>query len=244
MSVSLLPPADPRVLLRLDPRTKLALLIAANVVVLSGNAKLPTVAAVGIAFVLFFSAQMWKTACRYLIILAGLWGLWELLSLWPGQITFGLALISYFAVKYSAVIAIAVYVMRTTRPGEFIAAMTRMRVPIAVTIPLSVTFRFLPAIADEFRAIVQAMRLRNVYGGYLGFIIHPIRILEYVLVPLLTSVVRIGEELSASALTRGLGSPGVNTSIYPIGFSKNDLLGLLVVIGLIVLGVLSELGVV
>ena len=36
---------------------------------------------------------------------------------------------------------------------------------------------------------------------------NPFLMLEYRLVPLMVSVVKIGDELSAAALTRGLGAP-------------------------------------
>lgn len=48
------------------------------------------------------------------------------------------------------------------------------------------------------------------------------QVLEYQLVPMMTSTVRIGEELSASALTRGLGGPARRTNICRIGFRAQD----------------------
>ena len=50
----------------------------------------------------------------------------------------------------------------------------------------------------------------------------PLEMIEYRLVPLLISVTKIGEELSASALTRGLGSPIKRTNICKIGLKKVD----------------------
>ena len=51
------------------------------------------------------------------------------------------------------------------------------------------------------------MRMRGIrIGGK-----HPGRMLEYRLVPLMISIVKIVDELSADALTRGLGAPGKRT---------------------------------
>lgn len=47
--------------------------------------------------------------------------------------------------------------------------------------------------------------------------------LEYRLVPLIISIVKIGDELSAAALTRGLGAPGKRTDICNIGFHVQDI---------------------
>ena len=61
-------------------------------------------------------------------------------------------------------------------------------------------FRFFPTIKEEYSAIRDAMRLRNV-----GSWRNPTEMLEYRMVPLLTGLLSIGNELSASALTRGSG---------------------------------------
>ncbi len=47
--------------------------------------------------------------------------------------------------------------------------------------------------------------------------------IEYRLVPLMVSVVKIGDELSAAALTRGLGAPVKRTNICKIGFRVQDI---------------------
>ena len=51
--------------------------------------------------------------------------------------------------------------------------------------------------------------------------------MEYRLVPLMISVVKIGDELSQAALTRGLGAPVKRTNICKIGFKAQDVLLLL-----------------
>ncbi len=48
--------------------------------------------------------------------------------------------------------------------------------------------------------------------------------IEYRLVPLMVSVVKIGDELSAAALTRGLGAPVKRTNICKIGFHVQDII--------------------
>ena len=53
---------------------------------------------------------------------------------------------------------------------------------------------------------------------------NPMEMLEYRMVPLLMSVVKIGEELSISALTRGLSGDTKRTNICKIGFHLSDLL--------------------
>ena len=63
---------------------------------------------------------------------------------------------------------------------------------------------------------------------------NPSLFLEYRIIPLLFSVVKIGDELSASALTRGLDNVQGRTSLVEVKFSKYDFLIFLLIIGLIV----------
>ncbi len=110
--------------------------------------------------------------------------------------------------------------MATTEVGAFIAAMERLRLPQSVIITFSVIFRFFPTVREEAEAIGWAMRMRGITP--LGTLKNPVAALEYCLVPLMVSVVKIGEELTQSALTRGLGSPRKRTSLCEVGLRWHD----------------------
>lgn len=71
------------------------------------------------------------------------------------------------------------------------------------------------------------MKMRGIRpgGGKAG------AILEYRLVPMMICSVKIGEELSAAALTRGLGGPVKRTNICRIGFGFQDVCLLLICAG-------------
>lgn len=72
---------------------------------------------------------------------------------------------------------------------------------------------------EEWRAIGDAMKMRGVgWGGKKAG-----AILEYRLVPMLMCSVKIGEELSAASLTRGLGGPVKRTNICKIGLHIQDI---------------------
>ena len=113
---------------------------------------------------------------------------------------------------------LGVYFFCSTRVNEFVASMERMHIPQKVIIPISVMFRFFPTVKEEAQGIRDAMRMRKI-----GFS-NPAQILEYRLVPLMISVVNIGEDLSASALTRCLGREKDRTNISRCGFGFLDTL--------------------
>ena len=119
------------------------------------------------------------------------------------------------------------YLLSTTKVSEFIFAMQRLHIPEAFIIPFSVMFRFFPTISEEAESIGNAMRMRGITGK--KFFKNPQAVLEYRIVPFMMSVVTIGNDLSAAALTRGLGNGKKRTSICKIGFHWKDFALMLVV---------------
>lgn len=126
------------------------------------------------------------------------------------------------------------FLVLTTTVSEFVAAMDGLHISKKFTVPVSVMFRFFPTIREEYAAIRDAMRLREV-----GSWRNPAQMLEYRLVPLLVGLVSIGNELSASALTRGLNAPTRRTNMCPIGFHWQDTVAFVFCLTIIVLFALS-----
>ena len=141
-----------------------------------------------------------------------------LIPVTSGFVNFMVIAMTGIVTRFMPSIAMAYFVMSTTTVSEFVAAMERMRLPEQIVIPMSVIFRFFPTVGEEFTAINDAMRMRGVrFGG--GKVT---AMLEYRLIPMMICSVKIGEELSASALTRGLGAPVKRTNICRIGIRLPD----------------------
>ncbi|MBQ3775655.1 MAG: energy-coupling factor transporter transmembrane protein EcfT [Ruminobacter sp.] len=115
---------------------------------------------------------------------------------------------------------LAAFVVRTTHVGELIAGMERMKIPGCITIPCTVMFRFFPTLLEEYSSIGRAVRMRGISIGSVG----PVRYVEYRMIPVLMSSVKIGNELTAAALTKGLGSHRKRTSIYRLEFHAADII--------------------
>lgn len=143
--------------------------------------------------------------------------------------TLGFLLLAFMGIvlRFLPGILTGLYVVSTTTVSEFVCAMERMHIPQQVTIPLSVMFRFFPTVAEEASSINKAMAMRDIkFGGKKAF-----KMIEYRLIPMITCSVRIGQELSAASLTRGLGGPDKRTNICKIGFGWADFIVLLLLAG-------------
>ncbi len=223
----------------LDPRTKLALVLLLALFVmggLGGNALRPVKTILSILpFVLLLAERQWKRFARGIAMLVIGYGLLLVMPYLPGVLNYIALLCGGILTRFVVTIVMGEYVIATTSVSEFISAMERIKMPQMITIPMSVMFRLFPTIAAEWKSIRRAMRMRDIHlGGAKAA-----QVLEYQLVPMMTSTVRIGEELSASALTRGLGGPMHRTNICRIGFRAQDLVllgGCVFVIAVWILG--------
>ena len=206
----------------LDPRTKLILLLTITTLMFSTsnegimNIVKPCLSLV--PFALILSERRFKTAGKYLVLYAVCFILERI------ALTSLSGLLSFIVLtRFAPGIMTGAYLISSTSISEFIGAMERMHITEKIVIPMSVIFRFFPTISEEYQAIRDAMKMRGIrFGGK-----NPFLMLEYRLVPLMVSVVKIGDELSAAALTRGLGAPVKRTNVCQIGFHVQDLIAIL-----------------
>lgn len=211
--------------LNLDPRTKVLILIAVNFAAM-GPASFTRVQILSLPVVILLAFNLSLRAWLiYVINLLGWFGLyWLLLGIGGSFAVAFLALIGYWIARMMVVIGIGTWVVVSTRPSELTAAMLRLRFPRAIVVPAVVMLRFIPTVFQEITAITEAQRLRGVFPGAWGTLTHPLRTVEYLLVPLLSQTARISDDLAASGIVRGLGRRGHHTCVTRIGFHWIDAL--------------------
>ena len=125
---------------------------------------------------------------------------------------------SGIVVQFMPCFITAWYVVRTTKIGEFMSAMQKMHMPDGIIIALAVVMRFFPTIKEEYSSISDAMKMRGIsLGGG-----NAAKMIEYRMIPLLFSCVNIGDELSAAAITRGLGGNVKRTSVEKLKLRVAD----------------------
>lgn len=209
--------------LKIDPRTKIVLLITVSMIVMCGglsgvSAYIRPVLAL-FPFILLSVEKKFKKAIIYFAFLCPALVL-ENFFIGGTNGALNIVVLIYTSImsRFVPGIMMGYYFIGTTKISELIAAMERIHMPRFIVIPFAVMIRFFPTIAEENAAISDAMRMRGVrLGGG-----NAISMIEYRFIPMMMSVVKIGEELSAAALTRGLGSPVKRTNICQIGIRFID----------------------
>lgn len=212
----------------LDPRTKLVLLLMVATFVLGGAGGNDLIwarilLAIVPAILLLLSGKAKAFFIFETLFLVGCLLQYYLLGRLSGFLNFIVLATAGILSQFMPGLMMGYYAVTTTTVSEFVAAMERIHLPKQIVIPLSVMFRFFPTVGEEASSISDAMRMRGIsFDGK-----HSEKMLEYRLVPLMTCSVKIGDELSAAALTRGLGADVKRTNICKIGFRFMDYLILL-----------------
>lgn len=219
--------------LYLDPRTKIVLCLVVSFIMLESttslvvNALQIALAALPLIFLLMLGKH--KMAVYYLCAYVFASLVPQLLvPLLPDIINLLFTGMIALMTQILPGMMMAYFLIVSTSVSEFVTAMDRMHVPKSISVPMSVLFRFFPTIVEEYGHVRDAMRMREV-----GNLRQPMAMLEYRMVPFMTSIVSIGNDLAASALTRGLSAPVRRTNVCPIGFTWRDGLALVLTGGCI-----------
>lgn len=213
----------------IDPRIKLTLLPIVGFVSFFINDTILLFGVIVFAFLLYLYSGICSKAFGFILFFVSLLCMeLGLGMLSKYRIVFAIYMFIYFASRMTLIAMFGNYITKTTSVSEMLEALNRMRVPRSISIPFSVLLRFVPTIKIELRALKENMKIRGVITSRYFALIHPIKYIEYTLVPLLMRMIKISDELSASALIRGLDSDEKRVTLTELKIQKIDLvLGLL-----------------
>lgn len=148
---------------------------------------------------------------------------WVLPLVAPSPLVTVISIACGYLIRFVAAAGVGAHVIATTSPTQLSAALRAWRLPRALSVTLAVMLRFFPVVVSESLAVLDAMRLRGLVGAR-GIARHPILAMERFTVPMIAASLRASEDLSASAILRGLGSRRVPISLDPPRFGRRDLL--------------------
>ncbi len=104
--------------------------------------------------------------------------------------------------------------------GKIIAVFQKSALPQSII--LIVIIRFIPTISGEFRNIREAMKVRGFTGSISKVLFHPLQTMEYAVVPLIFRSIKVGDELAAASIVRGIENPNKRHSYYSTRLGITD----------------------
>lgn len=127
---------------------------------------------------------------------------------------------------------IGAVIIQTTRVNEFVAALTRWRMPRVLITPFAVVFRYFPAMREQGRNLRDAMAIRGLSPTPLSLLLHPVDVTTRLYVPMLVGATVIADEIADAALVRGIDNPAPRTCLVDLAFGAADVVVILAFVGL------------
>ncbi len=208
---------------KIDPRTKMMLLITVGIIMMSGKLTgveyILRLICTCVPFLLLVLIKQYKAAAvSSLVLLAVVLCEGFVVPKTSGFLNLMIMIVCGVISRFGPGYLCGWYMVRSTSVSEFITAMERMHFPNIITIPMSVMFRYFPTLKEEYSSIHDAMKMREIGQN----IKNPLIYIEYILVPIMMSTVQIANDLSAASLTKGLGTDGKRTHICTVGITAWD----------------------
>lgn len=207
----------------LDPRTVLGIVFIFITLGLAINKPLSSHILLLICNIYLITSKAYRECVLYSVIYIIITGLMFYIYHIPNTtLALTIVSISYFVQKFVIAVMMIEFLKRKTSMPYVISAMQMMKFPNAVAIPFIVILRYMPTLREDYGYLKDSLKIRGIRTSRIEFFIHPIRSLEFMIVPILFRSIRVAEELSTSVLLREIENYKNRTNIYPLKFTKID----------------------
>ncbi|GEQ48996.1 energy-coupling factor transporter transmembrane component T family protein [Tetragenococcus koreensis] len=207
-----------------DPRTVLFLLLISQIILFLDISIFIEVITVIILVVPFFISKQFKWGLRIGIVYS--LQLFIAFIILPNinnaVLLYPLSMVANGFRELIPGMIVGIYAIKLTHSGEWISLFKKWHFPKFFIVPFSVIFRFFPTAREDYRQIRNAMAFRGIERGPVAFVKQPIQTFEFILIPLLMNASQVAQDLTISALTKGLSIPGKQTSIINLRMTKVD----------------------
>lgn len=208
----------------LDPRSKLWALLVVIIISASHSPIFYQIMTFSLIIIALVAHKKYATAMRLSLFYAFQWliTLYVLPIINQPFIYFILSFFSNGIRDLMPAIACFNFIFQTTTLAEWSALMKKWHFPNVLSIPLMVMARFFPTIKQDYQQIIRALRLRGIATSPLQWLKQPMKMFEYVFIPLLMNATHVGEDLTIAALTKGFDLKGKKTSLISLTFTVHD----------------------
>lgn len=221
---------DATLIHRLDPRTKIIILIFSFILPLLSNRPLFIFATTIFVFIHLAISRAWPNIWRFKGLLITLFIFTFLIWFFSARsLLFGISM----AIRIDTFVIAGIIFISTTRIEELSLGLIKLGIPYSVSFALTTAFRLVPTIVQTGSITLQAQRLRGLdlkEGGIKR------RIKNYIplLVPIFINSLRNTHQLSMALESRGFSTREKRTFYLKIGFKKADIMIIIFLIALLI----------
>lgn len=202
-----------------DPRIKIGLMLIISLISLTGGVTgqgiFIRLIIMVIPVLLLIVIGKYKIGIACIVLTVAAWYGEAFVSIEQSQVATLLVFVpSGIITRFLPSLAMGYYIFKTTQVEVLILGLERMKLSRKITIPIAVMFRFIPTIRMESASIKDAMKMRGISLRFASK--KPMQYIEYRIVPLLNSVIKIGNELTIASIIRGLNLTHKRSSIVTL----------------------------
>ncbi len=151
-----------------------------------------------------------------------------LLTAKPSGLNFAILIIVSIFIKMYPGLMMGYYTLTTTKMVDLVRSLQLMKLPDFLIIPISVMYRFFHSITKDYSQILKAMKLQGL--SFANLYKTPVKILEYRVVPLAMCSLRAADDVTVSAMSRGLRAGNERSSISDARMKYYDYLLILLML--------------
>lgn len=182
---------------------------------------------VALAVTLFM--REFRTACKYTVLFTFLtlyYFLFLHMSNSQGITPFFavIGIIAFILQRIIPLLMLATVITRRKNIAEIATSLERCRLPKGIILCMIVSIRYLPTMREDFITIVEAMKLKGIDTSFQGVVFHPLRIITFLIVPMLFRSLRTTEEFSCATLVKGIENRGQRSSYFDVRLRSADFL--------------------
>ena len=118
----------------------------------------------------------------------------------------------------------------SSKVSELICFLRNIRLPKKMIIVLAVLYRFFPVLLTDYKQIKNSLKMKGIGVSRGYYLLHPFKFFEYIFVPYVIISTNIANELSVSCLCRGIDNEEKPSSYIELKFNKIDYIVMAIVI--------------
>lgn len=189
-----------RLMEELDPRMKFLLVVVISTITFFAPNSTVVLINYSIILMLYILSGLYSSSVKLLVFVC----ICQLFIKWQPPLCGAIYFFALILIRLMVFYFMSKWMAYKMRIGDFVSALEQMHVPKGIVIMIAVVFRYLPTVKDELYYIRNTMKLRGIGINVKNVFIHPIRTMEYAIIPLILRCLTVADELSVSAMTRGL----------------------------------------
>ena len=223
---------------QLDPRTLLLFLLIFNIIYFSQQSPIIQYGAIILALMALIYSDKWRLSFHICGMYMILKIMGKLLSSIQQPFMSGFALMFLTVTHFFPLVIVAILLTQTVRVSSLMYVLRKWHCPAIITIAIALVIRFFPTVKEQWQMLQVGLSVRGVHFSWL----HPLGAMQLILVPMITNLSLVADELSAAATARGIGGVHLPSTYWPTRFHVADFFFVGIILILLILSILSREG--